>query len=104
MLWTTSPASFAYSLKRANRSRYALTRQEASVTMIAALTPTEWLAGMEKQIAAVAALMQLVDSPTPGKPDPVKYGRAYVHLDFRTFQSGMAPGGDGGLVAPEGQR
>lgn len=49
MLWTTSPASFAYSLKRANRSRYALTRQEASVTMIAALTPTEWLAGMEKQ-------------------------------------------------------
>lgn len=31
------------------------------MAMIAELTPQEWLAGMEKKIAAVAALVQLVD-------------------------------------------
>jgi len=48
------------------------------MAMIAELTPQEWLAGMEKKIAAVAALVQLVDGPTPGKPDPVKDWRAWV--------------------------
>lgn len=31
------------------------------MAMIAELTPQEWLAGMEKKIAAVAALVQLLD-------------------------------------------
>jgi hypothetical protein len=48
------------------------------MAMIAELTSHEWLAGMEKKIAAVAVLVQLVDGRTPGKPDPVKGWRVWV--------------------------
>lgn len=70
--------------------------------MIAELTPEEWLAGMEKKIAAVAALVQLVDSSTLGRPPCV--GRLWMSLAFRTSRSGMASGGDDRVFRREGIR
>lgn len=57
--------------------------------MFAELSPDEWLDSMEKKLAAVNALRLLVEGPGPGKPDPVKDAKTWVHTAFHDYRSAM---------------
>jgi hypothetical protein len=53
--------------------------------------------GYQAKLSAVYALVQLVDGPAPGQPDPVKDARAWVHTAFHTYRRGM---GDNDATLP----
>jgi uncharacterized protein involved in propanediol utilization len=46
-------------------------------------------ANLEKQAAAVAALAELIEGPTPGQPDLISEPAIWVHTAFYSYRSGM---------------
>jgi hypothetical protein len=46
-------------------------------------------ANLEKQAAAVEALAELIEDPTPGQPDRITEPAIWVHTAFYTYRSGM---------------
>ena len=50
----------------------------------------DWFSEAEEaQESAVNALIELVEGPMPGRPDPVRDPAIWVHTAFYTYRSGM---------------
>lgn len=56
---------------------------------VAEISPNQWLAAMERKLAAVNALRILVEGPGVGTSNPINDPEDWVHRAFQTYRSGM---------------